>query len=507
MKSSLISRALTIWEGLPPNDRRALTIVVVFLTVVFGYVFLVEPILFRYDAAKAALVDLAEQEGRYTRQVSMLARREAKLTEHRAALSALQNHFRLQTVSPELTVSRSIVELSYYARLANVNVNAVRPMEIQGGERYVELPLEAEVTGTFDALQRFFYYVDTSPSLIAITDLDLKSEDRGPLQVRLKLSAIARGAKSEVPVSAARTPPHNRLQLVLSHWTGGAPLIVAKAQGYLDSEEFGVDLLPLDDSVTTERLMLSGEVDGIVLGLPEVLNLWVKGLPLKAVLPIDSSAGSEGIVVSQAVDVKSLADLRGREIAVDPQGTLQFVLMKALQGAHLSIADVKLRPLDPGQVARELVGGTVEVGMTREPHYSTLLSNDQGRSLYSSEPLDGLIYDFLALAPDALANKRKAVQFLVTAVLKGQQFIRDQPEQAVELMAHWQEQSDATTLAGFRKLKFLDRSAVADFFREQRFAKLLSEMEAAYETLQQPFPLVTDRDLFDMEFMKEAGQP
>ncbi len=500
----LLERLQQQLARLNPKDRRALVLVTAFLTVVFAYVGLLEPVLFRSDRANAALAELEDQQRRYTRQVMMLPRREAKLAEYRAELAALTRHFELDATEPEATVANSIVELTYYARLAQVAVGAIRPLDASTAAEYLEVPLEIEAGADFEALRKFFYYIDSSPSLLAITDMQLASQTEGSLRARLKLSNIGLAQdQDEVPV-ANLLPQENRLQLAISQWTGYAPLMIAAHNGYLESEAMQVKLLPTDDKVTIERLLVSGEVDGIGVSLPELLAYWADGIPLKIVLPLDSAAGTEGIAVLPDSKVQTLADLRQQRIAVEQRGILKFVLSRALQSAGLGLQDVQLRALDASQVARELASGTLEVGVTREPYLSSLVAGGQARLLYTSDELEGLIIDLLAMTPKAIEKKPAVVQFLVDGLLKARRFIDEQPERAVEIVAEWANQPLERTRTNLAKIALFDSEQIRRFFDQERLAEQLATFEAYLESIAQPLPLVTAGDIAVPTFFRQA---
>ena len=505
--AELIDRHLS---RLKPADRRALAIVSVFLAVVFGYVYLIEPLLIRYDQAHAALTELSDQQRRYARQQRMLARRELKLAEYRAQWANLNRHFELQADSVEAAVSRAINELSYYARLTEVTVNGMRPLEALGSGDYVEVGLEVEASAGYEQLHAFLYYIETSPALLAVTDLDLSAQPGEPaVAARFKLANIVRLRNADAGADGAPVPVarKNRLQLVISRWTGYAPLVVAKHNGYLDSDSRRVELLLIDDRVTVERLLVSGQADGVGTSLPELLDYWAKGLPLKAVLPLGSSAGTEAVVARAGSALRTLNDLRGQRVAVAPEGLLQFVLSEALTTAGAGLGEVRVDALGPSQVARQIASGTLDAGVTREPFLSRLVNDNQARVLYSSEQLPGpgLIVDLLAMTPDVIEKKAATLQFLIDGLLRAQRFIAEQPDQALAVIADWEGRQPALTAASLEKLSWFDAPRAQAFFAAERLNEQLATFEKHRQETGRPLPLVTAADLVTADFLTKAN--
>ena len=149
------------WKSLPESDRRALSLMVMFLAVVAGYIGVLEPLLSRYQRANTELTELLDRHDSNTRKVGLLPRREANLTEYRSQLAQINQRFTVAVASTQIAVSRTLAELNSYARLSSVEVDTIKPGEAQEFETYTEIPFELELSGSFSDLRRFLYYIDT----------------------------------------------------------------------------------------------------------------------------------------------------------------------------------------------------------------------------------------------------------------------------------------------------------------------------------------------------------
>ena len=111
------------WKSLPESDRRALSLMVMFLAVVAGYIGVLEPLLSRYQRANTELTELLDRHDSNTRKVGLLPRREANLTEYRSQLAQINQRFTVAVASTQIAVSRTLAELNSYARLSSVEVD------------------------------------------------------------------------------------------------------------------------------------------------------------------------------------------------------------------------------------------------------------------------------------------------------------------------------------------------------------------------------------------------
>lgn len=490
--------------NLSPQDRRALVLVSVFLTVVFVYVWLFEPLVLRYQQASEDLAGLQVEQRRFEQKVRMLPKREARLEEYKRELTDLQRHFRLTAAVPETIVPMAIAEMNYYARLCDVDIAGIRPLEAQTTGEYQELPFDVEATAKFEALHKFFYYIETSPSVLSITDLELALQER-KVRARLKVSAVIKTRPDQTPLATGpQVEQRHRLQILIPHWTGVAPLAVAAQQGFLDSERFSVELISSEDSVTTERLLLAGEADGTTATLFELLDYWSRGIGLQAVLPISAEWGARGLVVRDDLDAQGIEDLQSEPIGVEKNGVPVLVLHRALRSAGLSLEDVKLVSIDPEQVARDLANGTLNAGVTRDPYLTDLLDQGAARLIFSSARAEASLLDLLILRKDTVKKKPEVIRFLIQAVRKSARFIEENPDLAARIIADWQQQPAELTQRTLDKFFFYGFSDGAELLQDEVLKQQIENQRYHFNLMDRPFPLVAPADITAPRFLREV---
>lgn len=474
-----------------PSDRRAMVLLGVFLLSVGGYVFLLEPLILGFQAAQAELADLSRQHAADLQKVRMLPRREAKLYEYTAELESVKLRFEIEPLAPEAAVSNMISELSRYADLCRVQIGGIRPLDAENVGRFVETPVEIEAEGAFADLHKFFYFIETSDSLLAITELELRPQVDGRLIARLKVSNIAeRAREAPTALQSVAVPRESRLRIALPRWLGYAPLIVAESNGYLQGPDFQIDLIRVDDQAAVERLLATGVADLGGASLVEWQALRVKGLDLSLLLPLASSQGTEGILVAAESPIQTIDDLRSRELAVDTQGVRHFVLFEILAGQGLSLSDVRAEDRPPRMVAREIASGTLEAGLVREPQMSVLLESGQARLLASSERLQGLLVDFLVVAAGAGERKEDALGVLVRALVQARQFMTENPEQTARIVAAWLGQPERLVQATLPRIEFFAPEQAGAFASSADMERLVARAEAYFRATGRPWPML-----------------
>jgi hypothetical protein len=371
-----------------------------------------------------------------------------------------------------------------------VEVEAIKPGDALESQAYTEIPFELEVSGSFSDLRRFFYYIDTSPSLLAITQLNVRADNAETTRASMQVTDVVRLTAETEPDLQFADKRNGHLRVVASEGLGYQSIREAKGHGLLDSDDVFVELISVSDSVTIERLLLSNDIDAISLTVLDLIGYWEKGIPLIAILPIGESRGSEGIVAAVNSDVQSVADITRSAVAVDQQGILQFFLYDALAAHGLSIDNIKQQPMSASQVARDIAGGTATVGLTREPYLSRLLDLDQARLIFSTNNASLPTIDVLAVRPDTIEDKNSALQFLVNGMLNRQKSISGGASDR---------EGNTDSLA---QSLLYDAGSALGYFNGDMPGNRLAQYEKYTESLDKPLILISSSEFLDSSFVE-----
>jgi len=190
----------------------------------------------------------------------------------------------------------------------------------------------------------------------------------------------------------------------------------------------GVDMLPL---VATDKMdyMRAGSNAAVFNAIGSGLAVKVVGTDLVVADPKKGQRSTFWIVVRKqlAGQVKSLADLKGRSVAIAQIGSLgQSLLERVLQANQLQLSDVKLVEISyPDQVAA-LANGAVDAAQMLEPYISTAESKDVGAGLYDEgNVLAGIPQDYVFYSPSLSGPRSDVGKRVAVAHLKADRFIAD----------------------------------------------------------------------------------
>ena len=239
-------------------------------------------------------------------------------------------------------------------------------------------------------------------------------------------------------------------------WVGFGPVHLANELGYFKDEGIEVEEILDDDMPNGVAAMERGDIDCYLRTVGEYQGLGrTKDTKGKIIGTIDLSTGGYGWFADGAI--KSVCDLKGKTIAVEPNLPARLIMQMALKNqCSLSIMDTNLIDI----AAADAVGAFSDTSLAAVGTYEPVLSQvvaahgERGAHiLASSKDYEDLILDVIFVHDDELkANPDKFVKFL-RAVYKAVDYFDTNQEQAIPIIAqHFSitPEDFKTTLPNFR---------------------------------------------------------
>ena len=115
------------------------------------------------------------------------------------------------------------------------------------------------------------------------------------------------------------------------------------------------------------KAMASGAVQVGELGSAPLAASASRGEPLELFWIIDDIGDAEALVAKKTSGIKTVADLKGKRIAMPFNSTTHFHLMVALEGAKLNPADVKILNMRPPEVRAAWQRGDIDATFIWDP--------------------------------------------------------------------------------------------------------------------------------------------
>jgi NitT/TauT family transport system substrate-binding protein len=245
-------------------------------------------------------------------------------------------------------------------------------------------------------------------------------------------AAIAAVLAAAGPVKAAET-----IRMLAPTWLGFAPVHVANDLGCFKEEGLEVDYKFEDDRTNVLAAYARGDIEvdmrtvGEHQGRPRDAN--TAGVIIGT---IDESVGGDGVITDDAV--KSVADLKGKTIAAEPNIPSRLLMQMELKKAGMSLSDLQIKDIATADTAAVFADSSISAVATYEPFMSQAVkasTRPGARVFFSSKDYPGIIIDVItARREDLAANPKKYASFL-KCIYKAIDFSKAEPEKYAELAA------------------------------------------------------------------------
>jgi len=256
------------------------------------------------------------------------------------------------------------------------------------------------------------------------------------------------------------------LRVAHTIWVGFGPLFIAEEKGFFAREGVEVQLIRIEEHTTTYAGLFSGQIDAVAAAFQDAPAFSdPDAAPLVCVLMLDDSRGADGILATR--DIRTIADLAGRSVAVLHGSVSHFYLSVLLQEAGLRQADLEIVDLSAEDAGEAFLLQEVDAAVTWEPWLTQGRATEHGHLLTDSSERPGLIVDGLLTRADVFADRKDDFRAVARAWDAAIGYFEAQPEEAARIMARhvggWLEDPAvfAETLKGVR---FFDAESNRAYF-------------------------------------------
>ncbi|WP_245306756.1 MULTISPECIES: ABC transporter substrate-binding protein [unclassified Rhizobium] len=211
------------------------------------------------------------------------------------------------------------------------------------------------------------------------------------------------------------------------------PAKLTEALGYFKDEGLDVELLNEAAGVDAENQLLAGAVQGVVGFYDHCVDLQAKGKFVQSVVQFSQAPGEVEVVSNKYPDVKSLAELKGKNLGVTGLGSsTNFLTLYMASKAGLSGGDIVTVPAGAGATfIAAMQQDQIQAGMTTEPTISRLVKTGDARVLVDLRTVDttraalGGTYPAASLYMETawVDEHKEEVQKLANAFVKTLKFI------------------------------------------------------------------------------------
>jgi NitT/TauT family transport system substrate-binding protein len=238
-------------------------------------------------------------------------------------------------------------------------------------------------------------------------------------------------AVSLILVGSAQAEP---LRISYFIWIGNGPFFVAKEKGLFAAEGVDVELINVEDHAAAFGGLFVGQVDAVQGAMPDAPTFAQPDEePLVCVLALDDSRGGDGVLATK--DIQTVADLRGKSVAVLPGSIGHFYLIVLLKEAGLTEADIEVVDLSAEDAGQAFMMQEVDAAVTNDPFLTQAKSAGHGHLLTDTTEQPGLLVDCLMTRADVFNDRKDEFRALARAWDAAVRYVEAHPDEANAIMA------------------------------------------------------------------------
>lgn len=235
-----------------------------------------------------------------------------------------------------------------------------------------------------------------------------------------------------------------------------APVFVALEKGWFDQNlskvGYRMDRREINIGPAVAEAMAADQIDIGQMGVAVIVTAAGRGLPARIVA--NTGVAGEGVVVRADAGIATLADLRGKTIAIPAKGNMQdFIVRRGIENAGLDPQkDVKFIEIAGPDQKQALLAKHVDAVTLWEPLVTDAVLSGGKLLASGQEILPGHDNDTISASIKAIQTHPRAIRAIVETVVTAQRWVMDNPEEAKVISAKYLGLPPATIAAAWSNL-------------------------------------------------------
>ncbi|OZI49772.1 ABC transporter substrate-binding protein [Bordetella genomosp. 4] len=278
-------------------------------------------------------------------------------------------------------------------------------------------------------------------------------------------------------VAAAPALAAEKLRVGYLRVMDDAQAIVAQEGEFYKKAGLDTELIEFKSGTDLIKAIVGGQADIGVLGFTNAVAWASKGADLKVVG--GAQQGYHSLIVRDDAGVEKIADLKGKTLASQQEGSTADVVLKGvvLKEGNLQPSDVNIMGVSPAVAVQSLVGKRVDAAFLFEPYDRIAQLVAPVKQIYEvgqSWPFPCMV---VITSGEVLAKRKDAVWKALDAQKAAIDLLQNNPEQASKLIASYF--IAEPTLKTLNKGELPRETIITDAIKTQVFTAKLTDKDAA----------------------------
>lgn len=219
-----------------------------------------------------------------------------------------------------------------------------------------------------------------------------------------------------------------------SLWPGYEFLYLAKEKGYFDDEGVKVELFDFVSLSDSRRAFERGQIDVLAATIVEKLIITNNSFKSpQTFYVVDFSNGAD--VILGRKPIRSIQELKGRRVGVEPASLDLLTINLALKQNHLNLSDITLVPMAQNGMEDNFDKSLVDALCTYPPTSVRILNKGNANILFNSSQIPGYIVDVLLSDKKFINSRTEDLAKVIRCFDRALQFAKEYPDEALTVIA------------------------------------------------------------------------
>jgi len=242
-----------------------------------------------------------------------------------------------------------------------------------------------------------------------------------------------------LPLNGSRSVRAQGGEVRIGLQKGSANLLVLKSKGLLEEAlaDLGVSVTWTEFPAGPPLLeaLNAGALDFGTTGAPPPIFAQAAGADLIYAAAATPSPFEEGILVPKDSPIKSIADLKGKKVAVAKGSSANALLAFALEAAGLQWEDVEATFLLPADAKAAFDGGSVDAWAIWDPYAAVAEDGTGAHSIANGETANHTNRSFYLAARPFATDHADVLNAILDTLAESDAWAADHPEDVAKLVA------------------------------------------------------------------------
>jgi NitT/TauT family transport system substrate-binding protein len=233
---------------------------------------------------------------------------------------------------------------------------------------------------------------------------------------------------------AGRAQPLREFRVTLVTWPGWGPVHLASKKGFFASEGLDVKTSIIEDEGARVAALVSGSVELGGGTLDTIPLRYAQGIRTKIVNFGDFSYGGDGIIAKKTI--RTLADLRGKRVAISEGRPNHFYLLYLLDRERIKPSEMTLVPTEePGKAGFTFLAGHVDAAVTWEPWLTRAAQRPDSHVIRNTQSDPDILLSVFVVREDRIPELKADLKRFFRAWYRALDYWKKNDEESVKIMA------------------------------------------------------------------------